>query len=100
MAQTIAIFGAGGKMGCRITDNFRGSAHTVLYVEVSPAGVERLASRGLGVTSQEEAVATADVIRAKARKPDVGRNLESRNASYQIKPARSQLCPPRAEATR
>jgi hypothetical protein len=61
VAQTIAIFGAGGKMGCRITDNFRGSAHTVLYVEVSPAGIERLASRGLAVTSQEEAVAAADV---------------------------------------
>lgn len=36
MTQTIALFGAGGKMGCRITDNLKDAAHRVLYVEVNP----------------------------------------------------------------
>jgi D-apionate oxidoisomerase len=58
---TIALFGAGGKMGCRITDNLRDSTHEVLYVEVSPAGVERLAARGVETTPHAEAVEKADV---------------------------------------
>ena len=61
MSLTIALFGAGGKMGCRITDNLKDSAHQMLYVEVSPAGVERLAERGVSVTPQNEACRVADV---------------------------------------
>src|SRR4051794_39522416 len=61
MAMTIAIFGAGGKMGCRITDNMRRSQHQMQYVEVSPAGIGRLKERGLTTTSHEEAGRTADV---------------------------------------
>ncbi|MFN0101414.1 MAG: phosphogluconate dehydrogenase C-terminal domain-containing protein [Bryobacteraceae bacterium] len=61
MTQTIALFGAGGKMGCRITDNLKNSDYRMAYVEVSPAGVERLAERGLRVTAQEEALREADV---------------------------------------
>ena len=61
MTTKIALFGAGGKMGCRITDNLKDSAHELLYVEVNPAGVERLASRGLSTTPQDRAVSEADV---------------------------------------
>src|SRR5688572_2156079 len=61
MNLTIALFGAGGKMGCRITDNLKSSTHTLLYVEVNPAGIERLKSRGLAVTPQDQAVGQADV---------------------------------------
>lgn len=61
MQLTIAIFGAGGKMGCRITDNLRASEHRMLYIEISPAGVERLQSRGLDVTPHEQGVSEADV---------------------------------------
>jgi hypothetical protein len=61
MSLTIAIFGAGGKMGCRITDNLKNSTYRMIYVEVSPGGVERLRERGLTVTSQDEAVKHADV---------------------------------------
>jgi D-apionate oxidoisomerase len=57
----IALFGAGGKMGCRIADNLRKTAHDLRYVEVSPAGVERLKERGLATTPHERAVAEADV---------------------------------------
>lgn len=61
MSLTIAIFGAGGKMGCRITDNLKHSSYQMLYVEVSPAGIERLTERGLVTTAHEEAVGKADV---------------------------------------
>ncbi len=61
MNYTIAIFGAGGKMGCRITDNLRHSAHRMLYVEVSPAGIDRLKERGLATTPHDEAVAHAEI---------------------------------------
>src|SRR5690349_22393792 len=61
MATTLSVFGAGGKMGCRIADNLRHSQYSVRYVEVSPAGVQRLRDRGLDVTPHEEAVRAADV---------------------------------------
>lgn len=36
----VALMGAGGKMGCRITDNIRDlKDYQVSYVEVSPAGI-------------------------------------------------------------
>jgi hypothetical protein len=57
----IAIFGAGGKMGCRITDNMRRTNQDMRYVEVSPAGIERLRERGLETTPHDRAVADADV---------------------------------------
>ncbi len=60
---TIALFGAGGKMGTRCTDNLKDrSDYQTLYVEVSPAGIENLKKRGLNTTPQAEAVAQADVI--------------------------------------
>lgn len=59
--MTIAVFGAGGKMGCRIADRMKRGGHDMHYVEVSPAGMERLKERGLTTTPHEEAVAAADV---------------------------------------
>ncbi|MBX3278853.1 MAG: semialdehyde dehydrogenase [Acidobacteria bacterium] len=58
---TIALFGAGGKMGCRITDNLKDSQYRMFYVEISPAGVENLRRRGLAPTPQDEALAEAGV---------------------------------------
>lgn len=60
--KTIAIVGAGGKMGCRITDNLKDSAYTVHYLEVSPAGLERLRERGVAPAVQSEAVPAADAV--------------------------------------
>ncbi|WP_119153437.1 phosphogluconate dehydrogenase C-terminal domain-containing protein [Caldimonas tepidiphila] len=48
MSTTIALFGAGGKMGLRLSRNLQGSAYRVRHVEVSPAGQERLKAE-LGV---------------------------------------------------
>jgi len=59
--STIALIGAGGKMGCRITDNLRHSRHTISYVEISEAGIERLRSRGLTATPFREALKEAEV---------------------------------------
>lgn len=58
---TIALFGAGGKMGCRITDNLKDSPHRMIYVEINPTGIENLRRRGLSPTPQAEALAEADV---------------------------------------
>lgn len=60
--STLALIGAGGKMGCRITDNLIKGNHTVHYVEISEAGIARLAERGVEVTPGKEAVADADVV--------------------------------------
>ncbi|MFN8004626.1 MAG: hypothetical protein U0X75_26840 [Acidobacteriota bacterium] len=44
---TIALFGAGGKMGCRITDNLKDSEYQMAYIEISPTGIENLRQRVL-----------------------------------------------------
>jgi D-apionate oxidoisomerase len=61
-ATTVAILGAGGKMGCRLTDNLRGTGHTLLLVEVSEAGQAQIARRGLVTTPQADALARAEVV--------------------------------------
>lgn len=58
----VALIGAGGKMGCRITDNLMHMDYDMRYVEISEKGVQNLRSRGLSVTSQEEAVSVADAV--------------------------------------
>ncbi len=58
---TIALFGAGGKMGCRITDNLKDSEYQMAYLEISPIGIENLRQRGLTATPQDEALTVADV---------------------------------------
>jgi hypothetical protein len=59
---TIALMGAGGKMGCRITDRLKDSEYRMLYVEVGEAGVANLAARGLAPTPQDRALAEAEVV--------------------------------------
>jgi hypothetical protein len=62
MTTRVALLGAGGKMGCRITDNLKDRPeYEVAYVEVGPEGIARLKERGLETTPPTEAVATADV---------------------------------------
>ena len=61
--MTIALLGAGGKMGCRVTDHLRDNpAYRLLYVEVSERGRAALARRGVSITVQDEAVKQADVV--------------------------------------
>ncbi|HET7178792.1 MAG TPA: phosphogluconate dehydrogenase C-terminal domain-containing protein [Chryseosolibacter sp.] len=59
----IALIGAGGKMGCRLTDNFiPNKAYQVSYVEVSEQGIANLSKRNVQVTAHTEAVPQADVV--------------------------------------
>lgn len=59
---TIAVVGAGGKMGMRVSDNLQRSDHDVRYVEKSPAGQQRTIDAGRTVTEAEVAVADAEVV--------------------------------------
>jgi len=59
---TIAVIGAGGKMGMRVSDNLQRSSHNVLYAENSPAGQQRTTDAGRTVTDSAEAVVNADVV--------------------------------------
>jgi len=40
--KTLTLIGAGGKMGCRITNNVKNSDWRVHYLETQAAGVQRL----------------------------------------------------------
>ena len=62
MASRIALIGAGGKMGCRVTDNFLKCSYAVDYVEVSERGLQNLKERGVGVVPEDRAAADADVV--------------------------------------
>lgn len=56
---TIALFGAGGKMGYRLSVNLQKADFTVRHVEISEAGRERLHT-GLGITCVDPDVALAN----------------------------------------
>ena len=60
--KTITLIGAGGKMGCRLTDNFLKTNYFVHYLEVSPKGIENLKQRGVALSSQAEALPQSDVV--------------------------------------
>lgn len=59
---TIALVGAGGKMGSRLADNLLTTDYDLLFVEPSEAGIARLAERGATPTNLSDAVAVADVV--------------------------------------
>jgi hypothetical protein len=58
----VVLVGAGGKMGCRITDNLKDSAYEMSYLELSKAGQERLAERGISVANQEDVLPAGDIV--------------------------------------
>ena len=61
-SYTIAVIGAGGKMGMRVSNNLVKTDHRVAYVENSPAGQERTREAGRELTEAHVAVADADII--------------------------------------
>jgi hypothetical protein len=61
-AYTIAVIGAGGKMGMRVSNNLDDTQHTVYYSENSPAGQERVRGAGRELTDTPTAVAAADIV--------------------------------------
>jgi len=82
----IAILGAGGKMGCRLSDNLKKieHGHELLLVEVSDVGRERIVDRGMSPTSESIAIATADVVILAL--PDSVLGAIARNAVPQARP--------------
>jgi len=66
----IALFGAGGKMGCRLSANLKGSQFNVRHVEVSEIGRKRLKDQ-LGVDCVDEEVALAGAQAVILAVPDV-----------------------------
>lgn len=59
---TVAVIGAGGKMGTRVSNNLAASRYRALYSENSPAGQQAIKDLGRDVTSTEDAVPQADVV--------------------------------------
>jgi hypothetical protein len=60
---SIALFGAGGKMGCRLAKNLKGSRFDVRHVEVSEAGKARLAKElDVKTIDADAALDGADVV--------------------------------------
>ncbi|MGO4622409.1 phosphogluconate dehydrogenase C-terminal domain-containing protein [Ensifer sp. 2TAB8] len=60
---SIALFGAGGKMGYRLAKNLKGSRFDVRHVEVSEAGKARLANElGIACVTSDEGLKGADVV--------------------------------------
>ncbi|WP_221583490.1 phosphogluconate dehydrogenase C-terminal domain-containing protein [Microbacterium sp. G2-8] len=58
----IALFGAGGKMGTRITNNLAKTDHAVAHVEGAPAGQERLRAAGHEPVDASAAIADAEIV--------------------------------------
>ncbi|AZZ52230.1 phosphogluconate dehydrogenase C-terminal domain-containing protein [Rathayibacter festucae] len=61
-ALTVAVIGAGGKMGMRVSNNLQKSDYNALYSEASPAGQERTREAGREITATPDAVKDADVV--------------------------------------
>ncbi len=59
---TIAVIGAGGKMGMRVSNNLVHTDHAVKYVENSEAGRQRTTDAGRELTDAATAVADADIV--------------------------------------
>ena len=60
--KNVTLVGAGGKMGMRLAHNLRRSSYQTRYLEVSPAGLARLAEAGIEVAQPEDCIADADAV--------------------------------------
>lgn len=60
--KKVVLVGAGGKMGCRISDNLKGSDYEMYYLEVSEEGQKLLAEKGVTVSNQDAVLPIGDII--------------------------------------
>ena len=60
--KTVAILGAGGKMGARITRKIHDSAHHLAAIEIAQEGRDRLRDMGVPLTEDEGWIDKADVV--------------------------------------
>ena len=60
--KKIALIGAGGKMGMRLTRNLIGSKYEVHYIEVSPQGIEKLEKESISTANPALVIPEADAV--------------------------------------
>jgi hypothetical protein len=60
--EKVVLVGAGGKMGCRITDNLKNGDYQMAYLEVSDEGKTRLAEKGLTTSEKDLVLPEADIV--------------------------------------
>lgn len=58
----VSLVGAGGKMGLRLTHNLKNSSYEMSYLEVNPAGIEKLHDQGITVTMPQDCIPEADMV--------------------------------------
>jgi len=89
--QKVAIIGAAGKMGTRISGRLTGDPeYDLLYVEAGEAGAAKLRERGLEPTPTEGAVREADV--AILAVPDTSIGSVAREVVPLLKPGAMLMC--------
>src|SRR5262245_6577229 len=81
--KTLTLIGAGGKMGCRITNNVKNSDWQVHYIEISQPGIQRLREYGVNCSAPAEALPEADV--AIFAVPDVAMESVTRDIVPKLK---------------
>jgi D-apionate oxidoisomerase len=82
--KILTLVGAGGKMGCRLTDNFLRTRYRLHYLEVSPKGLENLHQRGVATSDAETAIPESDVVILAV--PDVAIGAVARDVVPRMKP--------------
>lgn len=80
----IAVIGAGGKMGMRVSNNLQRGSHRTTYVETSEAGRQRVLDAGRELSEAADALPTADVVILSV--PDVALGAVSADVVPQLKP--------------
>ncbi len=58
----VTLVGAGGKMGLRLTHNLKDSDYEMTYLEVNPAGIEKLKEKGVVVSTADDTIPVADIV--------------------------------------
>jgi len=81
---TVAVVGAAGKMGTRVSNNLDLTDATIHYCESSPAGRERVEALGRTVSSIDDVAGEADVVILAV--PDVVLGTVSESVVPQMKP--------------
>ena len=89
--RIIALFGAAGKIGTRISNALRGTSEgRVLFVESGEAGLARLRERGLTAADPEQAAHEADVVIIAI--PDVAIGQVARSVVPMMKSGAMLIC--------
>jgi hypothetical protein len=89
--KTIALFGAAGKIGTRISNRMKDDpAYRMLHVEAGEAGQARLAERGITPVTQAEAEQQADIVILAV--PDVALGMVAHGVVPNLRPGALVIC--------